>query len=374
MSASMVFLCLTLRGIIYTAADHSSFRVTQAPEQATVSRGGNVTFHCIFPISQTHSWVRVYWWKQGENKYLPRSGDKRKRFGLEGKASGFFQLLNANFQDSGVYHCAVIREGTVGGNGTASHLIVHAPPTPLKIVSRTAEGNSSASLTLVCETAEFFPENFTLAWYKNGVVIATGINTIKRQNTEGLYEVSSSLEETQPVPSDANYTCLVSHVSLNIPAVATYSVTKSNQATVIDVSFYFWALGCAMGGLAFLVLLIVIGKRCRLQNKEGKQGRVMGPTRHEELGTEAEIVHYAALDLSKARKTPRLKGEEERTVYAQNKQGAARDKLTYATLALTGSVKRAQCKNNERSTDYAELQTQNQRRVTEAVYSEARIK
>ncbi|XP_067853519.1 tapasin-related protein-like [Heptranchias perlo] len=252
----------------------------------------------------------------------------------------------------------------------ASILQFEAPPTPLKIASRTAEGNPSASLTLVCETAKFFPENFTLAWCKNGVVIATGINTIKRQNTEGLYEVSSSLEETQPVPIGANYTCLVSHISLQTPAVVTYTVTKSEQASVI----YFWALGCAMGGLAFLVLMIVIGKRCRLQNKEGEEGRVMGPTRHEELGTEAEIVHYAALDLSKARKTPRRKDEEERTVYAQNKQGAARDKLTYATLALTGSGKRAQYKNDERSTDYAELQTQNQRRVTEAVYSEARIK
>ncbi|XP_067853518.1 tyrosine-protein phosphatase non-receptor type substrate 1-like [Heptranchias perlo] len=321
MSASMVFLCLTLRGIIYTAADHSSFRVTQAPEQAIVSKGGDITFYCIFPISQTHSWVRVYWWKQGEDEYLPRSADKRKRFGLEGKARGFFQLMRATFQDSGVYHCAVIREGIVGGNGTGSHLIVHAPPTPLKIVSRTAEGNSSATLTLVCETAEFYPENFTLAWYKNGVVIATGINTIKRQNTEGLYEVSSSLEETQYVPSGTNYTCVISHVSLKTPAIVTYSVTKSNQAGVIDVSFYFWVPICAVAGLVFLVLMVFIGRRCGLQNNEGKQERVMGPTRREELGAEAEIVHYVALDLSKDMKIPRRKGEEQRTVYAQKHKG-----------------------------------------------------
>ncbi|XP_067853774.1 uncharacterized protein [Heptranchias perlo] len=335
MWTNLLFLCLTLRWIICTAVDHTSFRVTQAPEQASVSRGGNITFYCIFPISQDHSW-----------------------------------LLSATFQDSGIYHCAVMRQGIVRGNGTGSHLIVHAAPTPLTIVSLTAEVNSSAPQILMCETAEFYPENFTLTWYKNGVETAIGIHTVKRQNIEGLYEVSSTLEETQPVSSGAKYTCSVSHVSLETPAVITY--TKSNPASVIDVSLYFWAPACAVGGLAFLVLMVFIGRRCRLQNNEGKQGRAVGPTRGEELGAEAEILHYTALDLTRDRKTPGGK-REEKIVYAQIKQRATRDKLTYATLALTGSEKTGKCKNNERSTEYAQLQTKKQR-VTEAAYSEARTK
>ncbi|XP_067853775.1 uncharacterized protein [Heptranchias perlo] len=259
------------------------------------------------------------------------------------------------------------------------HLLLHIPhlsrpflaaPTPLTIVSLTAEVNSSAPQILMCETAEFYPENFTLTWYKNGVETAIGIHTVKRQNIEGLYEVSSTLEETQPVSSGAKYTCSVSHVSLETPAVITY--TKSNPASVIDVSLYFWAPACAVGGLAFLVLMVFIGRRCRLQNNEGKQGRAVGPTRGEELGAEAEILHYTALDLTRDRKTPGGK-REEKIVYAQIKQRATRDKLTYATLALTGSEKTGKCKNNERSTEYAQLQTKKQR-VTEAAYSEARTK
>ncbi|XP_067906051.1 CD276 antigen homolog [Heterodontus francisci] len=327
MLASMVFLCLS----IHTAADHTSFSVSQAPKEAIVSTGGNITFYCIFPISQEHSWVQVLWWKQGENEYLRRSAEGRRRFGLKSKASGYFQLLSVNIQDSGVYHCAVIRQGVLRGNGTGSHLIVHVAPTPLKIVSRTPQRNTSAFLTLVCETASFYPENFTLTWYKNGIETAFGIHTNKVQNTEGLYEVSSSLVETQSVPSDTNYSCLVSHVSLRTPAVVIHTVSKSNQDSVHN-SFSFWTAVCAVAGLAFLVLMIVIGMRCRLQNNESKEECDTGPNRSEELGATAEVMHYAAINLSRTSKTPRHKREE------IQRRGTGND-LTYATLAFTGSEK-----------------------------------
>ncbi|XP_067853651.1 H-2 class II histocompatibility antigen, A-S beta chain-like [Heptranchias perlo] len=159
-----------------------------------------------------------------------------------------------------------MRQGIVRGNGTGSHLIVHAAPTPLIIVSMTAEGNSSASLILMCETAEFYPENFTLTWYKNGVETATGIHTIKRQNTEGLYEVSSTLEETQPVSSGAKYTCSVSHVSLETPAVITY--TKSNPGHGFSISLLM-IVRLLMAFLVILALTAIIVDHVKISSIEG---------------------------------------------------------------------------------------------------------
>ncbi|XP_067906055.1 tapasin-related protein-like [Heterodontus francisci] len=265
MSASMICLCLTLRGIIHAAAYHISFKVTQTPKVVTAAGGREIIFYCAFPIFPDHSSVRVHWWKQGENEYLHTKPDRRKRFGLENKARGFFHLLSTTFQDSGVYHCAVIHQGTVQGNGTGSHLIVYVAPTPLNIVSRTPEGNSSASLTLECETAAFYPDNVILIWYKNGVETTLGIHTVKIQNSQGLYEVSSSLVETQPVLSDINYTCSVSHISLKTPVLISHTVSKLKQGAKQTVQIV-----CAVVGLAFLVLMIVIVTRYRLQNNEGR--------------------------------------------------------------------------------------------------------
>uniref|UniRef100_A0A4W3H528 Ig-like domain-containing protein n=1 Tax=Callorhinchus milii TaxID=7868 RepID=A0A4W3H528_CALMI len=89
--------------------------------------------------------------------------------------------------------------------------------------------DSSKSQTLVCETAEFYPEDVTLTWYKNGNEVKTGINDTKKKNSNGLYKVSSSMEETESVQSGVIYTCVVSHVSLRIPAVAVYAVSEPKQ-------------------------------------------------------------------------------------------------------------------------------------------------
>ncbi|XP_067905828.1 uncharacterized protein [Heterodontus francisci] len=296
--------------------------------------------------------------------------DNRKQFGFKNKGGGFFALLNATFQDSGVYHCVVIRQGKIIGNGTGSNLTVCAPPTPLKLFSKPPQNNSATTLHLVCESAAFYPGDFTLVWYKNGTKVATGINPKKWQNAEGLYEVSSSLEDMQPVPNGAVYICLVSHISLQVPAIGLYAVNNSCSEPD-DKYYYIWGSGCAVGGLAFLVFMIIIGTRCSLKNKGKQESRTILST-HEGLGEEDKIVTYAAVDLNKAKKTPGRKHEEEMTAYAQIKQGTFRDKVTEATPELSGSKKAGQSRNNRRSAEYAELEIKTTKGATEAFYTEAR--
>uniref|UniRef100_A0A4W3H5H0 Ig-like domain-containing protein n=1 Tax=Callorhinchus milii TaxID=7868 RepID=A0A4W3H5H0_CALMI len=93
---------------------------------------------------------------------------------------------------------------------------------------RFPKSDPSVSLTLVCQTAAYYPKNLTLIWYKNGIEITTGINITEQQNAEGLYEASSFVEETQGVQSKANYTCQVFHLSLQISGTAYYTVHFSD--------------------------------------------------------------------------------------------------------------------------------------------------
>uniref|UniRef100_A0A4W3H256 Ig-like domain-containing protein n=1 Tax=Callorhinchus milii TaxID=7868 RepID=A0A4W3H256_CALMI len=161
---SVVFLYLSALHIISTVDGDSSVKVTQIPESVAAIRGTNVTFHCIFPFSQDGSEVEVQWDKEGESGYLDTKEDRRKQFGLKTKGSGFLQFMNVNLQDSGVYRCVVVRQGSIIRTGSGSRLTVRAPPTPLKIFSR----NSAKPQTLVCETALFHPKEVTLIWYENG--------------------------------------------------------------------------------------------------------------------------------------------------------------------------------------------------------------
>ncbi|GCC26422.1 hypothetical protein chiPu_0004839 [Chiloscyllium punctatum] len=125
MRTKTVLLCLIFWTIGRTAADHTSFTVSQAPEEAKVLRRESTTFYCIFPLSNDQTWVRVLWWKHAENEYLRTSTDKRKRFGMASRASGFLQLLGVTIKDAGIYRCSVIRQGEVKGNGTGSRLTVY---------------------------------------------------------------------------------------------------------------------------------------------------------------------------------------------------------------------------------------------------------
>ncbi|XP_067853650.1 tapasin-related protein-like [Heptranchias perlo] len=204
--------------------------------------------------------VKVYWWKQGENKYLKSEADYIKTTGVEDNGSSF-TLNSVTYQDSGIYLCSAVRQGKIGENGNGSRLTVYAAPTPLKIVSVAPERKSSAPLTIVCETAAFHPEDFTLTWYKNSVETVTAINITKRQNTEGLFEISSSLEERQRVPSGTVYICLVSHISLQAPGIVTYAVTNSNPDLALDHSYGIKpqvVLQLFVGLLAILVLMGIL--------------------------------------------------------------------------------------------------------------------
>ncbi|XP_067854359.1 tyrosine-protein phosphatase non-receptor type substrate 1-like [Heptranchias perlo] len=252
--------------------------------------------------------------------------------------------------------------------GTLLSSIFLVPPTPLKITSQEHEKDSSASLTIVCATSPFYPENITFTWYKDGTKTTTEISNVIQLNTDGLYEASSRLDDTPPVPTGTVYTCLVSHVTLQIPATATHIVTYPIGG---QITRYLLISACAGVGLVFAVLVLIIGKRCLSKKNKGAQNDDESSDHCKQPATVDVMAPYAALDMTKSRKDPRPK-HQERTVYAQTKQRAPENQLTYASIDMTSSKKTAKPPRKDKSTEYAQLRMKNQR--ADVIYEERKAK
>ncbi|XP_067853779.1 natural cytotoxicity triggering receptor 3 ligand 1-like isoform X2 [Heptranchias perlo] len=220
MSALSMFGRPQLYPIFILAVTVADLQVTQTPDVSDVMTGENVTFHCIFPLFRNINNVKVYWWKDAEREFLNSRQDPRKSYRIESKASATLRLWKVKIGDAGVYYCRV--EGEFIGNGTGVKLSVRASPDPLKISSTLFANGSRMCL---CKTSGFYPAKYTIAWHKNGQEVVTKVDTFTEQNAEGLYEVSSYLEETQPVQSGTIYICEVFHSTLKVPTRVNYTVS-----------------------------------------------------------------------------------------------------------------------------------------------------
>ncbi|XP_067905923.1 tapasin-related protein-like isoform X2 [Heterodontus francisci] len=326
--------------------DGTIFPVTQFPARVTPVKGTNVSICCTFSLFDRKAWVDVHWWREDQNETLNATTEKNKIITSVKPGSAELHLVNVSFQDSGVYYCKARDWSGKISNGTGTELIVHVPPTPLKVTHL-----SSPSLALFCTTAGFFPGEFNLTWYKNGFQITSGINITESQNEEGLYQVSSSLS---PVESESDYTCQVSHISLRVPANNSYTVRGQGDGD--GILFYALVSGCVGSGLIILLLVIFV-KRWKLERSEGTEISEDIPGQFEEQilrRGKAGSLSYAALRFSGHREAGKTRREKDRTVYAQTKQGTDVN-LTYASLDFPCSYKMARRKQKRRGVEYSEI-------------------
>ncbi|XP_051884512.1 tyrosine-protein phosphatase non-receptor type substrate 1-like [Pristis pectinata] len=251
--------------------------------QKVVLSGVNVTCRCPFPFNLNLSKISVYWWRDGNKTFLKE--DSKKLFSI--KAGGaYLHLLNVTVADSGTYYCVAKQAGQTVGKGTGEQVIVHVAPSPLKIVSIRSGKPSPASLRLQCRTAAFYPKEFTLTWHKNGTEIQSGIRHQQNVTSEGLYEVISSLEETEPIKSGMVYTCQVHHISQLIPATANYTVPKEAVYSAVGLG---WIVRGAVAATLIQVWAVIIYFVCKGNTKDsraaGKRGTSLRPAVSSKLGT-----------------------------------------------------------------------------------------
>ncbi|XP_072926662.1 tyrosine-protein phosphatase non-receptor type substrate 1-like isoform X2 [Hemitrygon akajei] len=264
-------LLVAIFNIIYPAVTEVPNNVFQLPVSINVIIGGSVTFYCAFPLFQDNSDLNIFWWKLGENNFLQTCLDSGRYFSTLSKGEATFQLMNVSAADTGVYYCGVKRRDNPLVNGTGSKLMVHVPPSPLRITYNEIKQNGSVFPTIICKTPEFYPEEINITWCKDGLTIETGITTRKALNINGRYEVTSILVEVESVKSGTIYTCQASH-----PAIKTATDFQFMSTTTGEIHNVQWNVqicGSIGGGLfILLVLIIIIQKHVRKHRALCEQG------------------------------------------------------------------------------------------------------
>ncbi|XP_038662031.1 tyrosine-protein phosphatase non-receptor type substrate 1-like isoform X1 [Scyliorhinus canicula] len=327
MSVLNVQWCFSVLGIVYGATGGTSLSVRQIPTLESPVKGANVSMYCSIPLFDHNTLVDVYWRRDSKEGTLQLSSDKRNIMIPFRQGSAELHLLNVSFQDSGVYYCSVrvFSKKVSSENGT--ELIVQVPPTPVKITLV-----PSHSLTLLCTTAGFFPEEFDLIWYRNNIIITSGMSTRELKNEEGLYQVSSSLTQLE---TNSFYSCGVSHSSLETPAYGNYTVRS--RGNIHDKYLYLLVSGCLAGGL-ITVLLVILIMRWRSAKTEGSTITANFQDQFAEQIVRGEQMSYVALNYSEVGKSvmPRRAIEP---AHVQTRK-CPDVKLTYAAVDFTDSQKR----------------------------------
>ncbi|XP_072135201.1 uncharacterized protein [Mobula birostris] len=272
-----LLLPLIILNVSGTAKGNSTFTLRQDPE-VTVTRGDTAKLYCIFPILP-HKYVRVHWWRDGEDSYLDERLDRRIYSYFLSQGSAILQINAVTAEDAGVYFCRLIH-ATVS-NGTGTKLMVYG---------------------------------LNITWYKNGSDIIPEVEPIKTKTTAGLYEASSCLTETEPVDDGTIYTCQVSHNALPNPANISYIFYSpdSDKYNSFDQRIYGY-LGTGII-LFLIVIFIVIGRGMRRMSN----GRDNTRTKQSE---DDQKLTYVTLNMARAKTSTIVRDSEQNTIYAQTIHG-----------------------------------------------------
>ncbi|XP_062923463.1 tyrosine-protein phosphatase non-receptor type substrate 1-like isoform X2 [Mobula hypostoma] len=204
------------------------------------------------------------------------------------------------------------------------------PPSPVEIVP---VGGFSSPRKLLCKTASFYPEKLEFVWQRNNKQIRTGIESVTNRSVDGLYGAFSLLNITQSTRGKDVYTCLVSHVSLTVPANFSYTQDQDPQDSNTKLN-----LAYAVGGSAILALIIILVK-VKLKRSQGTNTGSLDRCQNEEPADQAAVEHttpYASLNMRESKRWHKDRQQEECIIYSQTK-GSGADKLTYAVLQLPDS-------------------------------------
>ncbi|XP_055504728.1 H-2 class II histocompatibility antigen, A-Q beta chain-like [Leucoraja erinacea] len=259
----LIYLYLCALWIFYEVAPAT---ISQIPKASTVMVGTDITFECVTSEVPNKASLIVNWWKLGDEGLLQPSSHGRKQVIPLENVRSLLKIFDVRVADSGIYYCNVVQQTDEIVKGTGSRLEVHASPEPVSLSTKAPETNSS-NLVLVCKTGEFYPESLTFIWYKNDTNIETGISTSKILNSNGTYAASSSLQTLQPSGSSALYTCLVTHRTLQSPAMAIYVDASFNPAKE-KPQLFLVIFGCTLSVLVCLTVIVLSRRKCQFRKQE----------------------------------------------------------------------------------------------------------
>ncbi|XP_043372962.1 limbic system-associated membrane protein-like [Dermochelys coriacea] len=191
--------------------------------------GSDVLLGCHFSMGGAVDLMElVVQWKLGNSlvaefdnvPLYPRAGAS---LSLEWLRVGNASLLlpRVGDTDAGLYTCIVI----VPPNRESRQveLCVEAPP---HVSVRGTEVRVGEQNHVICSVSNFYPGSVSVAWLRDGLIVAGSKTPPGQLGPTGLYSTTSILPLVPSIPdASANYSCHVQHVALEAPIQAAFRLS-----------------------------------------------------------------------------------------------------------------------------------------------------
>ncbi|XP_068099759.1 uncharacterized protein [Hyperolius riggenbachi] len=218
---AMVIHRIAVSVLLFLSHTGSGLLVT-APSPHTALLQSRVELPCTFQVSATTinpQFLAIIW--DFEQKELMRFDNKETvisegvSFDVQKSRQGDASLTipSVTVSSQGTYKCTVIYSPDTKSSQIELH--VHAKPEVhirRKVVVKDKDNQ------LHCSIINFFPQEITVRWLRNGKEFGAPEMTAAQRNADGTYRVNSSVvlpaDQSQDQPT---ITCQVEHVSLSSP-------------------------------------------------------------------------------------------------------------------------------------------------------------
>ncbi|XP_031429312.2 tapasin-related protein-like isoform X2 [Clupea harengus] len=225
------------------------------------------TLNCEFALDHKSPGLTVEW-------HLQRIGDRSKLFtydsGVSMKAitrgDASLKINSTKLTSEGTYMCVVHVPPLYGSQEIALHIM--EPPRVSLSVSSEVSLVVGGEQKVVCEAVGYYPLDVHMEWLKKSLspgasrmpeVLKVDMYSSHRRHQDGTYSVSAFFL-LQPTLQDSGYryTCRVSHVALRVPIRKSFTLSVTEEYSVM---WYIFLIGLLM--LALLCFKILAERQAR---------------------------------------------------------------------------------------------------------------
>ncbi|XP_037754575.2 uncharacterized protein LOC119566245 [Chelonia mydas] len=227
------------------------------------------------PINLTTLQVRWYFsdrsvaqYDRGKETFAPGVSISQQEL-LIGNAS--LGMENVRVSDEGQYRC-VVGYGAERQQSETTLLVFAAPR--LSILRRSARRDAANSFP--CHVRGFYPGDVTVAWLRDGRVLADTTRSAPKRNPDGTFNLTLTYTFT-PTASDSGslFSCRVSHAALAQPLQEGFPLAVTVPRAGADHTSA--AIGATLGILVAGGAAAALAIYCRRKRREGPYSAVEMP-------------------------------------------------------------------------------------------------
>ncbi|KAG8509069.1 Tapasin-related protein, partial [Galemys pyrenaicus] len=222
------------------------FQVTTRTPSLKSLLGSSASLHCSFSMAPGLELLSVEWRRQhkgsGQQVYSWAAGQgqaTRKGAVLDAEqllvaGDASLTLPSLTVKDEGTYICQI----TTSVHQAQQIIQFHVQASPKVYLSQASD---TVPPTLICNVVGYYPLDMAVTWTReepggDPVQVSKASFSSLRQSPAGTYSISSSLT-AEPGSSGADYTCQVTHISLEEPLEASTWVAPPGNGNALLPTF-----------------------------------------------------------------------------------------------------------------------------------------